>query len=131
MKYMQEYIVEVKRTLLQIMAWGIVVCGTAYFSGFGWRIPGLVLGMMTSMIYFLLMCYRVGKSANMSVSKAISYMRLGWLMRLSFVALMLILSIKIPLFDFISAIIGLFSLQVVIIGNAGVLIVKSFFTPSK
>lgn len=128
---MQEYIVEVKRTLLQIVAWGFVVCGIAYFSNVSWRIPGLLLGMITSMIYFLLMCYRVKRSAEMSVPKAISYMRLGWLMRLSFIGLMLVLSIKIPFFDFISAVIGLFSLQVVIIGNAGVIIVKSFFTPSK
>lgn len=128
---MQEYIVEVKRTLLQIIAWGIMVCAAAYFTGFGWRIPGLILGMITSMIYFLLMCYRVKKSADMSVPKAISYMRLGWLLRLSFVAIMLVLSIKIPIFDFLSAVIGLFSLQVVIIGNAGIIIMKSFFGPSK
>lgn len=128
---MQEYIVEVKRTLLQIIAWGIIVCTATYFSGFCWRIPGLLLGMLTSMVYFLLMCYRVGKSADMSVPKAISYMRLGWLMRLSFVALMLIISLKIPLFDFISAVVGLFSLQVVIIGNAGIIIMKSFLSPSK
>lgn len=128
---MQEYIVEVKRTLLQIIAWGALLCGIAYFTGFGWRIPGLILGMITSMIYFLLMCYRIGKSAEMSVPKAISYMRLGWLLRLSFVAIMLVLSIKIPLFDFLSAVIGLFSLQAVIIGNAGLIIMKSFFTPSK
>jgi hypothetical protein len=128
---MQEYMVEVKRTLLQITAWGIVICATAYFSNLSSRIPGLVLGMITSMIYFLLMCYRVEKSADMSVAKAISYMRLGWLMRLSFIALMLILSIKVPIFDFISSVVGLFSLHVVIIGNAGVLIVKNFLTPSK
>ena len=128
---MQEYIVEVKRTLLQIIAWGIFVCASAYFTGSGWRIPGLILGMLTSMIYFLLMCYRVKKSADMSVPKAISYMRLGWLLRLSFVAIMLVLSIKIPIFDFLSAVIGLFSLQVVIIGNAGIIIMKSFFGPSK
>lgn len=128
---MQEYIVEVKKTLLQIVAWGFVVCVAAYFSNGGWRIPGLLLGMMTSIVYFLLMCYRIRKSADMSVPKAISYMRLGWLLRLSFIGLMLVLSIKIPLFDFISAVIGLFSLQVVMIGNAGLLIIKSLFPSSK
>ena len=128
---MQEYIVEVKRTLLQMVAWGAVICGIAYFTGLGWRIPGLILGLVTSLMYFILMCYRIGKSAEMTVPKAISYMRLGWLLRLSFVALMLVLSIKIPLFDFLSAVIGLFSLQAVMIGNAGVIIVKGFFRPSK
>ena len=131
MRQMQEYIVEVKRTLLQMMALGIVLCGSAYLSDGGWRIPGLILGVITSMIYFLLMCYRVKKSADMSVPKAISYMRLGWLLRLSFVAIMLVLSIKIPVFDFLSAVIGLFSLQMVMVGYAGVIIMKSFFGPRK
>ena len=126
MTHMQEYVIEVKKTVLQITVWGVIICAAAYFHGDSWRIPGLVMGVVTSMIYFLLMCYRVRKSATMSVLKAISYMRLGWLMRLSFVSLMLLLSIKIPFFDFISAIIGLFSLQIVIIVNASIVVVKSF-----
>lgn len=131
MTHMQEYTVEIKRTVLQVAAWGAILCAAAYFYGFSWRIPGLVLGIVTSMIYFLLMCYRVSKSADMSVPKAISYMRIGWLIRLSFIALMLVLSIKIPLFDFISAVIGLFSLQVVLVANASIIVMKSFFSSVK
>lgn len=131
MTHMQEYIIEMKRIVLQITVWGAILCVMVYFSGIAWRIPGLMLGITTSMIYFLLMCYRVNKSAEMSVIKAISYMRMGWLMRLSFIVLMLLLSIKIPVFDFISAVIGLFSLQVVMIANASVVVVRSFFGPSK
>jgi len=131
MKHMQEYVIEVKKTVLQIMVWAVIICSTAYFAGFGWRIPGLILGVITSIIYFLLMCYRVSKSANMSVPKAISYMRLGWLMRLSFISLMLLLSIKVPMFDFVSAVIGLFSLQVIIAVNASVIVAKSFLSSGK
>jgi len=131
MTHMQEYIIEMKRIVLQITVWGAILCVMVYFSGIAWRIPGLMLGITTSMIYFLLMCYRVNKSAEMSVIKAISYMRMGWLMRLSFIVLMLLLSIKIPVFDFISAVIGLFSLQVVMIANVSVVVVRSFFGPSK
>lgn len=124
---MQEYVLEIKRTLLQIILWGAIICSAAYFLNQGWRIPGLVMGIMTSIIYFLLMCYRVNKTAAMSVAKAVSYMRIGWLMRLSFLVLMLFLSIKIPSLDFLSAVIGVFSLQVVLIANAGVLVMRSFF----
>lgn len=131
MKHMQEYVIEVKKTVLQIMVWAVIICSTAYFAGFGWRIPGLILGVITSIIYFLLMCYRVSKSANMSVPKAISYMRLGWLMRLSFISLMLLLSIKVPMFDFVSAVIGLFSLQVIIVVNASMIVAKSFLSSGK
>jgi len=131
MKQMQEYVIEVKQTLLQIAVWAIMICSAAYFLGFSWRIPGLMLGVMTSIVYFLLMCYRVSKSADMSVPKAISYMRLGWLMRLSFVSLMLLLSIKVPMFDFVSAVIGLFSLQVIIIAKASMIVVKNFLHSSR
>ncbi len=128
---MQEYVIEIKRTLLQIIVWGVMICSAAYFLNQGWRVPGLVMGIMTSIIYFLLMCYRVNKTAAMSVTKAVSYMRIGWLMRLAFVVLMLFLSIKIPTLDFLSAVIGLFSLQVVLIANAGVLVIKSFFISNR
>ncbi|WP_378951077.1 ATP synthase subunit I [Pelosinus sp. sgz500959] len=128
---MQEYVIEIKRTLLHILLWGALICSGAYFLNQDWRIPGLIMGIMTSMIYFLLMCYRINKSATMSVPKAISYMRIGWLMRLAFVVLMLFLSIKIPSLDFLSAVIGLFSLQVVGILNASLLIIKSFFISSR
>jgi hypothetical protein len=126
-----EYVREVKWTLLQILAWGVIICGIAYFLGVGWRIPGLLLGVGTSAIYFLLISYRVYKSAELSVIKAISYMRVGWLVRLSFIAMMLLLSIKIPLFDFISAVLGLFSLQIIMLVNASAIVIKSFFDSNR
>ena len=131
MIHMYEYVVEVKKTLGQICLMGIILCALAYLSGDSWRIPGLILGNVTSMIYFMLLCYRVNKSSLMPVSKAISYMRIGWLLRLSFIALMLVLSIKIPLFDFVSAVIGLFSLQVVMISSASFLVIRSIFGDSR
>jgi len=122
---------EVKKIVLQITVWGAMICCIAYFSGLSWRIPGFLLGLVTSIIYFLLMCYRVGNSATMTVPKAISYMRLGWLMRLSFISLMLLLSIKIEFFDFISAAVGLFSLQIVMTANASLFVIKSFLSQSR
>lgn len=123
---MQDYVIEIKRTLLQIAAWGIFLCSSAYFIGYSWRIPGLVLGVITSMAYFLLMCYRVNQSASMPVHKALVYMRVGWLVRLSFVVLMLIVSLKIPIVDFWSAVVGLFTLQIILFLNAIAIVSKSF-----
>jgi len=125
---MQAYVVEIKKKLLQMIAWGSVMCTLVYIAGAGWRLPGLILGIATSMIYFLLMGYRIHKSADMSVNEGIAYMQIGWLIRLSFVVTMLLLSIKIPIFDFVSAVIGLFCIQVVMIANAGFIVAKSFFS---
>ncbi|MBC8015712.1 MAG: hypothetical protein H7X79_08210 [Sporomusaceae bacterium] len=124
---MQEYTREMKRTLLQMLVWGILICGSAYFAGHGWRIPGLVMGITSSIIYCLLLWYRILKSADMPVHKAVFYMRLGWGIRLFFIAIMLFLSLRIPALDFGSAVVGLFTLQIVIISNAVVFVVKNFF----
>ena len=125
---MQEYVVEVKRTLLYIVFWGMLVSTGAYLSGFSAVLPGLLLGITTSVIYFLLMCYRVKKSAMLPPQKAVSYMRMGWLVRLSFVVLMLILSVRISSMNLWAAVVGLFSLHIVLFLNAVVLVVQEFTT---
>ena len=126
MRKMQDYVIEIRRTLLQMTAWGIFICASAYFKGDGWRLPGLSIGITTSMVYFLLMCYRVKQSAAMPVHKALVYMRVGWLIRLSFVVLMLVLSVKIPIIDFGSAVVGLFTLQIILFLNAIAIVSKGF-----
>ncbi len=124
---MQEYAKEIKKTILQMLVWGICISASAYFMGLTERVAGLTIGIFTSIVYFLLMCYRVNKSAGMSVHKALLYMRVGWLMRLSFILIMLLLSLKIPGIDFWSAVFGLFTLQIVMFIQAAVIITKSFF----
>lgn len=124
---MQEYVIQIRRTLLQILAWGFFISVGAYFTGFGWRIPGFIMGLFTSGVYFLLMCYRVSKSADMPIHKALLYMRIGWILRLSFIVIMLFMSLKIPVLDFWSAVFGLFTLQIVMFLNGVVIVGKSFF----
>ena len=123
---MQEYSIKIKHTLLQMVALSFFMITIAYAFGYGARIPGLIMGTVTSIIYFLLMCYRVNKSADMPIHKALSYMRVGWGIRLAFVVVMLLLSIKIPGIDFFSAVIGLFTLQMVMFLNGIVIIASSF-----
>jgi len=124
---MQEYVIEIKKTVLQMLVWGTCISVAAYFMGFSERLAGLILGISTSVVYFLLMCYRIKKSADMPVHNALLYMRVGWLMRLSFIVIMLLLSVKIPGIDFWSAVFGLFTLQIVMFLQAAVIVTKSFF----
>ncbi len=128
---MQDYVIEVKRTVLQMIVWGLFVGVSAYAAGLDNVVPGLALGIATSMIYFLLMCYRVKKSAEMPLHKAIAYMRSGWLVRLAFVVLMLVLAVGISNINFGAAIVGLFSLHIVILFNAVVLVVQGVFNQKK
>jgi hypothetical protein len=124
---MQEYVIEIKNTILQMIIWGICICTAAYIAGQSEKILGLFMGFFTSMTYFLLMCYRINKSAEMPVNKALLYMKVGWLMRLGFIVAMLLLSLKIPAIDFWSAVFGLFTLQIILFLQAILIVTKSFF----
>jgi hypothetical protein len=128
--YMQEYVIEIRKTVLHMFVWGISICAVAYFMGLSERLAGLSIGIFTSIVYFLLMCYRIQKSADMPIHRALLYMRVGWLMRLLFIVVMLLLSVKIPGIDFWSAVLGLFTLQIVMFLQAAVIVTKSFFVRS-
>ncbi|HWR38017.1 MAG TPA: ATP synthase subunit I [Patescibacteria group bacterium] len=121
-----DFAVEVKRTLLQIVGWGIFTIVGAWITGYVFLILGLVVGNVASIIYFLLMGYRVRQSSLLPPAKAIASMRSGWLVRLSFVVLVLILSVRLPQISFGAAVLGLFSLQIVIFFNAVYFVGKNF-----
>lgn len=115
---MQDFALEIKRTLYQLAIWAIVTSLGAYLAGYPQWIPGLLTGVAASMLYFLQLCYRVRKSADMPISKAVTYMRIGWLLRLGFILLILIISVHTAWINFWAAVAGLFSLQMIMTLNA-------------
>ncbi len=121
---MQQFIGEIQRTLLYILGWGTFLLIGSWTSGKTGMIPGLILGLSGSIVYYLLMCYRVKKSAAMAPAQAVSYMRAGWLIRLSLVVAVLIVSLKVPGIEFMAAVVGLFSLQIVLYSQALITVVK-------
>lgn len=58
-------------------------------------------------------------------------MRYGWIIRLSFVVAVLIISLKIPGIDFLAAAAGLFSLQIVIAMQAISIVIVGFISKYK
>lgn len=124
---MEEYLAQVKRTLLHTILWSVFVILNAFLTGKTHLVPSLALGCTASLIYFLLMSYRVTKSATMPPLKAVSYMRTGFGIRLVFVVMILILSAKIQWINFPAAVVGLFSLQIVLYLNAVTAAVRGIF----
>lgn len=118
-----EYTSHVKRTLLQIGLLAGVFCAAVVLAGREDMISGLFLGTTSSVIYFLMVYYRIKKSASQPPNKAVAYMRSGWLMRLAFIVLILILSTQIKQISFPAVVIGLFTHQFVIILNAFYIVV--------
>ena len=121
---MQEFVIEVRRTLIHMLVWAAFVIVSAWTGGKTDLILGLILGITGSILYFLLMCYRVRKSADMAPEKAVTYMRVGWLIRLSFIVAILIVSLKVPSVNFLAAVVGLFSLQIILYGKAVITVVQ-------
>ena len=115
---MQDFALEIRRILYQLLIWAIVAAAGAWLAGYAQWIPGLLTGVIASALYFLQLCYRVRKSADMPISKAVTYMRVGWLLRLGFILLILILSVHTAVINFWAAVAGLFSLQMIMTLNA-------------
>jgi len=116
--FADNYAAQVRQTLVHLSAWGLLITVGAFLSNKISIIPGLLTGWSGSVIYFLLMCRRVKKSAELSLSQAVATMRSGWLIRLSFTISLLVLSVYVPGIDFWAAVVGLFSLHIVFMLNA-------------
>lgn len=122
---MQEYSGYVHKTLRQILllsgatAAGLLLAGkTVYITGF-------LFGALASVLYFILLVYRIRKSADLPAGKAVNYMRGGWLIRLGFIVLTLPLANKLSKVNFLAVIAGLFTFQMVLIINSFIILAKA------
>lgn len=121
--FADNYVVQVRRTLVQLVALMVFMTLSAWVSNKFSIIPGLLIGWTSSVIYFLLMCRRVKQSAELPPSKALASMRAGWLIRFGFMIAILVLSVQLPGIDFWAAVVGLFSLHIVLMINAVYIVV--------
>lgn len=117
------YVVQIRRTLLQLVALGVFMTLSALASGQTSVIPGLLTGWTSSVLYFLLMCRRVKQIAELPPGQALASMRAGWLLRYGFIIAMLVLSVQVPGIDFWAAVVGIFSLHIVLVINAVYIVV--------
>lgn len=122
----QEFASGIKSFLLRIGLWIVVVGLGLFFSGHMDLFPGFMVGTAVSLIYAFLVGYRVKRSAALPPKEAVAYMRTGWLVRLSFIILVLTLSLKMPQINFPAVVVGLFSLQIVIMFHGTYLVAKRF-----
>lgn len=122
---MQEFISEIRCTAAQMLLWSGLLCLLAYISGFNLAIPGLISGTIASLVYFVLTAYRIRRSADLSVDKAVRYMRIGWVIRFGFIVSILLMAVRVSQTNFWATIAGLMSFHIVIIINAIVTVLRS------
>lgn len=121
---MHEFLLEVRRTLLQMTILVLVMCAGAYLAGRGTVAVGLLVGLAAGIVYYLLLGYRVKKCIAVPVDKAVFIMRIGWGIRFVFIILVLLAALINDNIDFFAVVVGLFSLHIVMIINAVVSVAK-------
>lgn len=112
-------------TLLQMALIAAVLTPVAYALGRESAVTGLLLGAAASFIYLLLLGNRIRHSSTLPPAKAVASMRAGWFVRLCFVALVVILALRLNHINFFAVVVGLFLLQIVLLLNAAGLVVRS------
>jgi ATP synthase I chain. len=123
-----EYSARIKLTLLQMALLAAALTPAAYALGRESAVAGLLLGAAASFIYLLLLGNRVRHSSTLPPAKAVASMRAGWFVRLGFVALIVILALRLNHISFFAAVVGLFLLQIVLLLNAAGLVVRAMFS---
>ncbi|MBP2652692.1 MAG: synthase chain [Firmicutes bacterium] len=124
---MQEYTLHIKRNLLQMVLLAAAEVGIASCYGQQTAVISLIMGNSASFIYFLQLCYRIKRTSTLPAAKAVTNMRVGWILSLGFIVLFLVLSTKIVQVNLLLVIIGLFSFQIIVFLDSTVIVVKSTF----
>lgn len=124
--FLEELGASVRRLLVQMAAFSAAVVAALLIAGQAAKILGFLVGAAVSVIYLLLVIFRVRRSAAMGQREAVSYMRTGWLVRLSFIVLALVWSLQVPAINFLSVVFGLLTLQIVLMLNGFYLVIRRF-----
>ncbi|MBP2637707.1 MAG: hypothetical protein H6Q72_3614 [Firmicutes bacterium] len=128
MQFSDTYNGLIRQFLLHMLLWGLVIILGASLFRKVYIMPGFLIGWTSSLFYFLYMCHKVKKSAELPQGKAIASMRTGWLFRYGFMISILVLSVKIPGINFWAAVVGLFSLHIVLMLQAVCIVVSGLVT---
>lgn len=105
----------IRRTLGGLAVWGGLVAAATLLAGRGAWTAGFLLGWLGCLVYYLLLCRRVQQAVRLPAQQAVRSMRVGWLVRLLFLLLLLLLSVRLEGISFWAAVAGLFSLQAVLL----------------
>ncbi|MCX7780485.1 MAG: ATP synthase subunit I [Negativicutes bacterium] len=122
---MQEYAAAFKQNLLYLVFWGIISSALAYASGRPTVGNGLAIGNLAALLCFFHLYHQVSRCAQMSPPMGAAYVQAGWLVRLSLIVLVFIISALVPDISFLAALAGFFSLQAIWIFGAVVKLFRS------
>lgn len=89
---------------------------------------GLLLGSIVGIVYIYLLFNRLIRTGHMAPDKAVAFMRVGFIMRLTLVMAVMYLTISTPLLDVYGVAFGLFIAPMVSVVDFNISLIKDYRT---
>jgi len=113
------------KNLILMVVCGSVLCILAVLLGYSSKLPSILLGIATGIVYFILLYQQVNKGGRMEPERAIQYMKGGWLQRFCLVLSVVIIAIKLN-WEVLPLLAGFYTYRVVLYIDTIVLTIREF-----
>ena len=110
---MREFRQEVRGTLIGVALYWLVGSGLFCLVGASSWLAGFALGCASGAVHYILLAMRLSRAAEMSAKKAMMFMRVGFILRFVFVALVLVFASQVSRIFFASCAVGVIGLYAV------------------
>ena len=110
---MREFRQEIRGTLIGVALYWLVGSGMFYFVGLSTWLAGFALGCASGAVHYILLAMRLRRVAEMSAEEARMFVRVGFILRFAFVALVLVLAAQVSRIFFASCAVGVIGLYAV------------------
>lgn len=110
---MREFRQEIAGTLAGVTLYWLIGSTIFYSAGLSAWLAGFALGCASGAVHYILLAMRLSRVTEMSAEKAMMFMRVGFIMRFAFVALVLIFAAQVSRIFFASCAVGVIGLYAV------------------
>ena len=110
---MREFRQEIRGTLIGVALYWVIGSAMFYSVGLSSWLAGFALGCASGAVHYILLAMRLSRAAEMSAEKAMMFMRVGFIMRFAFVALVLVFAAQVSRIFFASCAVGVIGLYAV------------------
>ncbi|MBR0325518.1 MAG: hypothetical protein IIX11_05225 [Selenomonadales bacterium] len=110
---MREFRQEVRGTLIGVVLYWLVGSGLLYMMELTTWLAGFALGCASGAVHYILLAMRLSRAAEMSAKRAMMFMRVGFILRFVFVALVLVFASQVSRIFFASCAVGVIGLYAV------------------
>ena len=110
---MREFRQEITGTLAGVTLYWLIGSTIFYSAGLSAWLAGFALGCASGAVHYILLAMRLSRVTEMPLQKAMMFMRVGFIMRFAFVALVLIFAAQVSRIFFASCAVGVIGLYAV------------------